>query len=81
MLPGITSGNEYGDNGVSQHRGSRKNIQLGKQSERAVSLVTQHRLNQTQGSNQLSQTALIKGKVTSGKPGRTNLSGIQRRNQ
>ena len=51
LLPGIT--NEYADNvGPTQpNRGSRKNIQLGKQTERAVSLVTQHRLNQTQGSN------------------------------
>ena len=46
---------EYGadslnNSGVqSQNRGSRKNIAMGKQTERAVSLVTQHRLNQTQG--------------------------------
>ena len=44
---------EYGadslnNSGVqNQNRGSRKNIAIGKQTERAVSLVTQHRLNQT----------------------------------
>lgn len=47
------NGNEYSNADASNtsggagnmHRGSQRNIQIGKQTERAVSLVTQHRLN------------------------------------
>ena len=76
--------NEYQDQqpGLSfHHRGSRKNIQIGgKTTERAVSLVTQHRLNQTQGpggsGGQFAQTGFVRHKLQSGKANKSNLSGI-----
>ena len=96
----MTAGNEYsnggeggaGGAGSNMHRGSQRNIQIGKQTERAVSLVTQHRLNQTQGissnlvtnGNQFSQTGLMRHKAASNGPkvgvpskqAQGNLSGI-----
>lgn len=94
--------NEYGAESLNQsgiqnqnNRSSRKNIGLGKNTDRAVSLVTQHRLNQTQGisgassaqGNQFSQSGLIRHKMATSHGSRTkggtgaNLSGIQRRQQ